>query len=72
MSRAKEGGERVEEWMQLRSKAGGVWPMFRCITNVKEAIVGITEITSSDLGTSAEFKHSSVNLYFLLNLLFIY
>lgn len=39
---------------EAESKSDG--PAFRCITNVKEAVVGIIEITSSDLGASREFK----------------
>jgi hypothetical protein len=58
------------EW-EKPSKADGVGLLFRCITNVKEATVGITEITPSDLGGSAESKYSSGNFYFLLGL-FIY
>lgn len=45
---------RRRESGEAESKSDG--PAFRCITNVKEAVVGIIEITCSDLGASREFK----------------
>lgn len=52
VSRARGG--RRESVVGLRPKSNG--PVFRYITNVEEAIVGITEITSSDLEASGESK----------------
>lgn len=58
-------GRREEEAAVLnqrrRRESGGAesksdGSAFRCITNVKVSVVGVTENTSSDLGASREFK----------------